>query len=291
MKKIKLFILGLISILSLSLAGCSGSKEEASYRLNFNTASLMVGETITLEVTKNDVILTDGISWSSDNESIAAVKNGEVKALAKGECKIIAKVSDKALECLVKVSLRPSYAISASEVLLEVNKEATIKLLNNGEEVSDGISWSSKDMSVATVENGIIKGISAGECKVVAIYEGKSYFTSVIVVDALSPVEGLYHAAITVPEMDNRVFEFDITLNSDNTYRYYRYKSVLQNDVIAEEVVSTGTYEYNNARLTLKDDKNVIKFIVDNKDQFKSDGKIITGGVEAELTFKRVVEK
>ena len=72
--------------------------------LDKTKATLKVGKTLTLNVTRNPISATDKITWSSSNKKIATVdKNGKVKALKAGKVTIKAKVGKKTVKCTITV--------------------------------------------------------------------------------------------------------------------------------------------------------------------------------------------
>lgn len=75
----------------------------ASVSLDLTELTLAPGETTTLKATVLPDDSTDKVEWSSSDEAIATVKDGEVAAVAEGEATITAKAGGKSATCSVKV--------------------------------------------------------------------------------------------------------------------------------------------------------------------------------------------
>ena len=71
-----------------------------SVRLSKNKMNLIVGEEDNLQVKNYD----GEVQWKSEDESIASVENGVVKALGEGTTNILAVIGDKTISCKVAVS-------------------------------------------------------------------------------------------------------------------------------------------------------------------------------------------
>lgn len=74
-----------------------------SVSLDQTELTLAPGETATLNATVLPEDSTDKVEWSSSDEAIATVKDGEVTAVAEGDAMITAKAGDKSATCSVKV--------------------------------------------------------------------------------------------------------------------------------------------------------------------------------------------
>ena len=74
-----------------------------SVSLDQTELTLAPGETATIKATVLPDDSTDEVEWSSSDEAIATVKDGEVTAVAEGEATITAKAGDKTATCSVKV--------------------------------------------------------------------------------------------------------------------------------------------------------------------------------------------
>ena len=74
-----------------------------SVSLDQTELTLAPGETATLKATVLPEDSTDKVEWSSSDETIATVKDGEVTAVAEGDAMITAKAGDKSATCSVKV--------------------------------------------------------------------------------------------------------------------------------------------------------------------------------------------
>ena len=75
-----------------------------SITLDRTTASLKVGQSVTLAATVNPSDATDKtVTWNSSNPSVATVENGIVKAVKIGSATITAKAGDKTSTCIIHV--------------------------------------------------------------------------------------------------------------------------------------------------------------------------------------------
>ena len=133
---------------------------------------MLPGEKITLtatvypENTSNKTVV-----WSSTNRSVATVSNGKVTAVAVGNCFIIADCQGKRDTCSVNV-----YVVNPESVVLSqtsatmgvgevLNLTATVYPENA---TNNTVTWSSSATAVATVNQGVVKAIGAGECDITA---------------------------------------------------------------------------------------------------------------------------
>ena len=244
---------------------------------------LNVGESKELELTENDIIILQGVEWSSDDESVATVKNGLVTAVGAGSATINASYNGRIYACIVTVKAVSVTALSNTELFLIIGKEKTLSLLKDGEQIRDGIEWSSSDEDVAIADNGNVLCLSAGECRITAKYEGEKYICELTVYPA---PYGAYYSRVKVEEMGGSVFEFDLTLSENGTYKYSRRDSGSESDgnFIAGEEVNEGTWAFR--------DGGIIVFTFNGGEmemQYSSDGKLTsvgqlpTGGMDSEL--------
>ncbi len=89
--------------------------------LDQTSLSLKVFDTYTLSPTISPADATSPVLiWNSDNEQVATVDNGEVKAVSEGEAKISVTCNGHTAECAVSV-----YSIKAESLTLSVDGAAT----------------------------------------------------------------------------------------------------------------------------------------------------------------------
>lgn len=142
--------------------------------LDKTSADLKVGDIQALTATVAPSNATNtAVTWSSSNTAVATVADGKVTAVAKGEVIITVTTADgsKIATCTVTVTnVAPtSIALNRTEATVEkgdtVNLTATISPTNTTVKT---VTWASSDTSVATVENGVVTTLKAGNVTITA---------------------------------------------------------------------------------------------------------------------------
>lgn len=130
-------------------------------------------QTLTATVTPSDC--TEGITWASDNTSIAIVEDGVVTAVANGSATITATCGDYSASCSVSVSgiAEPvactGITLNYTELSLTSEGETkTITATVTPTDTTDSITWKSSNEAVAIVDNGIVTAIFNGTTNITA---------------------------------------------------------------------------------------------------------------------------
>lgn len=164
--------------------------------INTPSTTIAKGETETLSVIFYPDNTTDDrtIIWTSEDDTIATVENGVVTAVGVGTTTIKAQVGIWEATCEVEVNA-PLKGITLDKNKVTLNKgtaEDTVELnvIYNPTDTTDNkdVTWTSKNQSVATVENGIVTAVGAGT----AIIEAKvGEFTATCEVEVKVPLTGI----------------------------------------------------------------------------------------------------
>ena len=169
-----------------------------SVTLNYTDISLNEGESFTLKaeiIPKDATVQT--VSWSSSDNSIATVdQNGTIQAIKQGSATILAQVGDKQATCIVTVIKRvTSIALDKGSLSLLVGETATLTAIVLPEDATDKtVAWYTYDSSVATVENGVVKGVGIGEALIFAAAGSVTATCNVTVtIDSASGVYARFH--------------------------------------------------------------------------------------------------
>ena len=190
MKRILTLILGAIAALSCSsnlepeLVPQTQNQSEVqvqSVELSSTSLSLLPGEKVTLTATVAPSNATDNkVAWTSSDDSVATVSySGEVTAVSPGFCIIFATCGGKRAGCDVAVIpptiLVESVSLDKTEASMLIGESLLLNAVVLPEDASDKvITWASSDTDVATVENGNVSALAAGEATVTATAGGKS---------------------------------------------------------------------------------------------------------------------
>ncbi len=144
-----------------------------SVDLSSPSLSLDIGETETLianVLPSNTTHKT--VTWSSSNASVATVNNGKVTAVSTGTTTITAKTTNGLVaNCIVTVNQNEATAIALSKTSVSINigdSEFLIASITPSNTIDKTVTWSSSNVSVATVNNGTVTAKSSGTAKITA---------------------------------------------------------------------------------------------------------------------------
>lgn len=176
---VSLFAL-LVAITCLAFVACGSS---VAVTMSKESASIAVGDSVTLAVYEDGEYVVSGITWASSDTSIATVASGKVTGVKAGTATITATSENGSVTCAVTVT--DSAELSESEVTVPKGKESfTITYLLNGSEVSTGVTWASSNSSCVTVSSaGYVEGIAVGEATITGTYNDISATCKVIVAE------------------------------------------------------------------------------------------------------------
>lgn len=164
------------ALMFLSTTACKpeDNTPQTQVKLDMESAVLVVGETLELTATVTPESEAASVAWSSDNESVASVKEGTVTALTPGTAVITARVADVHASCTVTVQEEPapeveSITLDKSVLNLKEGEKATLKAEIKPEDAVCTIAWKSSDETVATVSgNGEVSALAEGSATITA---------------------------------------------------------------------------------------------------------------------------
>lgn len=169
--------------LSSDITGGGGSVSKGTISLDRTSASIYAvgtGNTITLKA----VTTGDGtVKWTSSDTAVATVNNGVVTGVKAGSATITATlINSNSTEvakaaCNVTVKAATLTLNSSSTIVYAKGTGNTFTLtatLNGTEASGSSITWKSSNTAVATVSNGVVKGIKAGTATITATANGVS---------------------------------------------------------------------------------------------------------------------
>ncbi len=218
-----LFLIG--GTVSLAACGQQGEVAVTSISLDKSELSLLVGGKGTLNATVLPDNATDKtVTWTSSDEKIATVANGEVTAIAAGSATITAKAGSFEAKCEVTVAVVPevtgiSVAIQDlnDEVALLDEKYAnaayisvSVKTVGKADGLKGYKVTSSDDSVLAILEsagNYFAAGLAAGKAKIIATSTFDATKKAELEVEVVAPyVRGLslnQTGAVLVLESEN----------------------------------------------------------------------------------------
>lgn len=192
----KSIILILAAAVAAACSACSfGPSADPAVYISQSVISLTEGQTVQLSAVASD---SASVSWVSSNEAIATVSaEGLVTAKSEGEAVITAATSSALASCTVKVAKKAQASEPAEpvdpEVLvltldglkLTVGESVTLKATSS---LGGQIEWSSSNVAVATVSNGLVTAAAKGEAVIKAKTDYAEAQCTVTVKEASHPV-------------------------------------------------------------------------------------------------------
>ena len=272
MKKTKiktcLFALSCLLLVGGGLTACNPEDPTPIVTIsNGETATLEVGETLQLNVTKEHT--DDAITYTSSNNEVATVSDtGLVTAVAKGEATITAEAGDitDTIKITVTEAVVPpepdveveSVTLNKTEITLEAGTTETLTATVLPENATDKtVTWEASDTKVATVANGVVTAVAKGEATITAKAGEKSATCKVTVTETDYSIAQITTANQTYTVRGEVVAEnTGAILISDGEDALYIFSNSLPSQFeLGDYVEATGKVEsWNNAfQMSYKD--------------------------------------
>ena len=150
-------------------------------------------EAILTATVKPDNATDKTVTWTSSDPSVATVTDGKVKALKPGTATITAKAGDKSAKCTVTVKERvipvTSITLNKSNLSMMEGDEFLLVATVLPENATDKtVTWISKNETVVTVTDGLVKALHAGSTIIIAQAGDASVAIPVYVEERYIPV-------------------------------------------------------------------------------------------------------
>lgn len=175
-----------------------------------------------------------GVEWSSRNEKAATVdSNGVVTGISRGNATIEAKAIDgsnvKASITLTVTQDATDITIKETDVTVATGRRAaqlhvTVLPTNTN---NKNVDWYSSDESIATVRNGVITGVRAGECTVTCASQSNPAVTASIpvrVIQLVTRINVLNPKGLSFNVGENAQLEWEV-LPADASIKDVTFKS------------------------------------------------------------------
>ncbi len=224
----------------------NGSVAVTGISLDKTTATVGVGETITLKATVKPSDATDSsVIWSTSSSKVATVSGGTVKGAAAGKATITATTTDGGYTATCEVTVTAEevsvtgVTLSATEISLKEGTSKTVSAIVAPTNATDkSVKWSTADKSIATVSKGKITGVSVG--------------TTTITV---TTVDGSYKATCEVTVTSDVVSVTGIDINSSSEVMGFGKTLILTYSIKPSDATNTDvTWASSNESVaTVKD--------------------------------------
>lgn len=203
--------------------------------LTTTSANLKIGQSLQLSASVLPENTTDkSITWISDNVACATVStDGEVLAVAEGSTVVTAECGKVSATCVITVS-----PIESEEIVLNYTA-LTLKIGNSQQltatvypenTTNKNVTWQTNSPEIATVENGLVTAISAGDATITVTNGNQSAICKLTVEPILVEQVILQESSITVNVGDTYVLSANI-LPENATDKTIQWES-LNNDIV-----------------------------------------------------------
>ena len=197
----------------LAVSACKKDEQEVhvtGVSVSPATLSLVEGTSDQLRatVTPSDAA-NKSVSWTSSATAIATVDNtGKVTAVSAGTATITVKTADggKTTTCAVTVTTKviPVTGISIEEgatAEVEEGKTVTLTAKVQPDNATDKtVTWTSSNKAIATVADGVVTGVAAGQA-VITAKAGDKEATCTVTVKRPEPVDGKSMKEVTADDL------------------------------------------------------------------------------------------
>ena len=178
--------------------------EKTTLEMKLNTSEMLVAN-----VLPNDASDTS-VAWSSSNEEIVSVINGQITALHVGTATITVttKDGDFSATCVVTVTEEEKgISLSQEKISLVEGDCSLLEAIVTATDINDhSVQWRVEDETIATMDSqtGIVKGIKAGKTTITATTADDKY-------QAICEVE-----VISLEEIEERIEVTEVSINANS---------------------------------------------------------------------------
>ena len=156
--------------------------EKFPLELSQTEFTVNVGATDNITVTLNGEDITQTATYTVDQEAIANIEQGVITGLSAGVAIVTVNAENAEEEKTFTVNVidpsLPNLEVNPAEVNLKVIEEATVTVTLNGEDVTEQVTYTSDDESIATAEKGKITAqYNEGTAKIAVSKEGANSAT------------------------------------------------------------------------------------------------------------------
>ena len=186
-----------------------------SLSVDKESVSLKPGEETTIQTSYEPYYATDQITWKSNDEAVATVENGKIKAVGFGTTTIDVTMGGQtaSVEVTVRLPLE-SIALDQSEMTLNKGDSTTLNVTYNPDNTTDSkeITWESSNTKVATVDkDGNVTAVGAGTATITANGANNTKATCEVTVKVPMTGMTINHKELTLNKGDSEKLKVTIT--------------------------------------------------------------------------------
>ena len=233
-----------------------------------------IGGTFTLVATT--VPSGKSVRWESSNPAVATVdSNGVVTPVSYGPCVITAKAGSNNVAATCSITVQQfqvdSVSIDQSDILLDnvtegYTKQLTATTMYNGQVVQAGVTWSSSNPGVATIDanTGLVTVIGNGQTTITATSGTESDTITI-------RVSGVVHEFhISLGTLTN------VTIEDGDGNAITNGQAVLENSSLTIKLIPAANHQITAASVMMG---NVAQTLTDNQDGSKSVALTVSGDI------------
>ena len=248
--------------------------EVTSVSLNKTSLTLEIGESETLTATVLPSNATDkSVTWTSSDQAVATVVNGKITAVGSGIATITATASNgKKASCTITV-IEPapevievtSVSLNKTSLTLEIGESETLTATVMPSNATDkSVTWTSSDLSVATVEDGKVTAIGSGIATITATTSnGKMAICRVTVNAAVPEITQVEGATIDGTDIFMLVDHMTDSVALLNKVTVSSGRWELYSDILGQNKIPTKIAAGSNGKL--HDGDNVFYIMLENE--------------------------
>lgn len=192
-------------IVPIKIISANSAVAVTSISLSQTTATVGQGQAVSLNETIAPANASNkNVTWKSSDENVATVSSqGVVTGVAEGTATITVKTVDGGFEATSTITVSDNTisvsGVSLAQITATVVKGQTVSLTETiapANASNKNVTWKSSDETIATVNNGVVSGVSAGNVTI-----------------TVKTVDGGFEATSTITVTDNTVSVTGISLS------------------------------------------------------------------------------